>query len=77
MTFEIVARQWHSNRKDGDTRWTPKHAEKMIARLENHVFPIIGGKQLSTIKPLEILALAKKVEETGKTYTAHKVLEVV
>ena len=49
ITFEIVARQWHSNRKHDDTRWTPKHAEKMIARLENHVFPIIGGKQLVVV----------------------------
>ena len=35
-SFEAVAREWYEVKNEG---WAPKYAEKIIARLENDVFP--------------------------------------
>ncbi|MGR8932171.1 MAG: phage integrase central domain-containing protein [Gammaproteobacteria bacterium] len=37
----MVAREWHSKFK---TKWTLKHAEQLLTRLEQDVFPYIGNR---------------------------------
>jgi len=63
MTFEAFARN----------EWLPKHAEKNMSpltvqnymnHLERVVFPAIGHKQLSEIKPLNIVAIMNDLDKT-------------
>ena len=41
-SFEIVAREWFLKNR---SVWTEKHAQTIISRLENNIFPWLGGKK--------------------------------
>lgn len=61
-TFEEVARRWHDINK---ASWVPEHAERVLSRIERDVFPQIGHRLVTEIRPPDILALLRKVEERG------------
>ena len=49
-TFESVARDWHARYK---VRWTEKHAQTVMRRLEIDLFPTVGKlpiKDISTAR---------------------------
>ena len=39
-SFEVIAREWFAKMRP---TWAASHADKIIARLENDVFPWLGG----------------------------------
>jgi hypothetical protein len=43
-TFEIVAREWCENQKDG---WTARYHDHVVTRHEADVFPEIGARRSS------------------------------
>ena len=53
--------------------WAASHADKIINRLENDVFPWIGSKPIADIKPVELLAVIRRTESRGALDTAHRV----
>ncbi len=69
-SFEAVAREWYVKNATG---WAPSHAGKIIRRLELDVFPWIGSRPIDTIRPTELLALLKRVEDRGAIETTHRV----
>lgn len=69
-TFEVVAREWH---KKFSGQWSPGHAETTMDRLKRDVFPWLGDKPVSEIKPPDILAILRRVEGRGALETAHRV----
>lgn len=69
-SFESVAREWYAKHSPS---WAPSHADKIIRRLERDVFPWLGVKPINTIKPPELLAVLKRVEERGAIETTHRV----
>jgi integrase len=69
-TFEVVAREWH---KKFSGQWSPGHAETTIDRLKRDVFPWLGDKPVSEIKPPDILAILRRVESRGALETAHRI----
>ena len=69
-SFEAVAREWHAK---NNATWAPSHSIKIIRRLEQDVFPWIGSKPVSSIRPMELLALLKRVEHRGAIETTHRV----
>lgn len=71
-SFEVVAREWFAKISPN---WAKSHADKIIARLENDLFPWIGGKPIAEIKALEILACLRRIEERGAIDTAHRALQ--
>jgi hypothetical protein len=71
-TFEVVAREWYLKNKP---QWADSHSSKVIARLENDVFPWIGTRPIASIKALEILSVARRTENRGAIDTAHRVLQ--
>lgn len=71
-TFKAVAKEWHETNM---RKWTPAHAAKIWRRLECHIFPDIGERPISEIKPLELLDSLRKVEKQGSTETSHKLLQ--
>jgi hypothetical protein len=72
-SFELVAREWH---KKFSGLWSPGHAETTMARLERDVFPWIGHKPISEIKPPDILAVLRRVEGRGALETAHRIRSI-
>lgn len=61
-SFEAIARRWH-NTKQHDL--VPAYAEKILRSLEVDVFPAIGSRPISEIKPPEVLAMLRKIEARG------------
>jgi integrase len=68
-TFEAVARSWHRKHEED---WAPKYAAQIMTRLEQDVFPEIGGMTLGTVKRSHILDALAKVEGRGAVETAHR-----
>jgi integrase len=58
-TFEIVAREWCKNQKDG---WTARYHDHVVTRHEADVFPEIGARPIAEVEPPELLAVLRKVE---------------
>jgi integrase len=71
-TFETVAREWHSNRKN---KWSSHHAKRILKRLEFHLFNRIGTRPIADITTSDLLPVMRKVEEHGSEI-AHRVLQI-
>lgn len=67
-TFEAITREWHDRFKP---QWSVKHAEQILRRLENDVFPAIGNRPIAEIKAPEMLAVLRKIE-ARTLETAHR-----
>lgn len=72
-TFEAVGREWFAEFKD---TWVDSHSKRLIARLENDVFPWIGDRPIHEIEPPEILHVMKRVQSRGALESAHRVRQV-
>jgi integrase len=70
-TFEKVAREWHAKTTG---QLVPGYAESILVRLEQNVFPWIGDRPISEIRPTDVLAPLRRVEERGARETAHRIL---
>jgi integrase len=68
-TFEVVAREWMEK---FSAQWEPATAKKILTRLEQNVFPIIGSKPIAEVTTPEVLAMLRRIEERGVPYTAHR-----
>lgn len=73
-SFEAVAREWFVGHS---TNWTEGHANRVIFRLENDVFPWLGKVPVSTIEPPDILQCLRRVESRGAVETAHRIKQTV
>ena len=59
--FKNGALAWHkSNRK-----WSQNTADRLLASLNNHIFPVIGNLPVSELKPRHFIDLQKGIEEKG------------
>ncbi|EON0523339.1 tyrosine-type recombinase/integrase [Escherichia coli] len=59
--FKNVALAWYkSNRK-----WSQNTADRLLASLNNHIFPVIGNLPVSELKPRHFIDLQKGIEEKG------------
>jgi hypothetical protein len=68
-TFENVAREWMASREKSLTR---KYASVIEKRLERHVFPKIGARDIATITGPEFLELIMGIEKEA-VYLARRV----
>ncbi|HCA9524853.1 TPA: tyrosine-type recombinase/integrase [Klebsiella variicola subsp. variicola] len=59
--FKIVALAWHKSNK----KWSQNTADRLLARLNNHVFPVIGHLSVLELKPRHFIDLLKGIEEKG------------
>ncbi|MBS1196856.1 MAG: integrase family protein [Proteobacteria bacterium] len=71
-SFEVIAREWFAKHKPN---WAISHADKIIARLENDIFPWLGGKPIAEITAPDILAALRRIESRGALDTAHRALQ--
>lgn len=68
-SFETIAREWFAKQLPG---WADSHADKVIARLENDVFPWIGGRPIAEITAPDVLTVLRRIEGRGTNDTAHR-----
>lgn len=68
-TFEAVAREWFAKHQP---TWAKSHADKVLGRLEGHVFPWIGNQNINEITAPQLLAVLRRIEARGIIETAHR-----
>ena len=68
-SFEVIAREWFAKNRES---WAASHSDKIIARLENDVFPWLGGKAISEITAPDVLSVLRRIEGRGTIDTAHR-----
>jgi integrase len=59
-SFEALAREWHSKQN-----WVQKHADNILSRLEEDVFPYIRHKPINKITRQEVLQALQHIEARG------------
>jgi integrase len=72
-SFEVIAREWH--RTVQSAKVSEGHAERTLLRLEQNVFPWLGGDNIGEIKPPQLLEALRRIEARGAIETAHRVLQ--
>lgn len=71
--FEGVAREWFAKQSPS---WADSHAKRVMQRLENDALPCIGQLVVAEIKPADLIAMARRVEERGAFHAAKRVLGI-
>lgn len=69
-SFEAISREWHANKAD---RWTLAYREEILKTFEQDVYPLIGRRPISQIKPLELLEVLRRIEKRGALEKTRKV----
>ncbi len=68
-SFEVVGREWFFKMKP---EWVDSHSKKIMARLENDVFPWLGKRPIAEITAMEVLTTLKRISERGAKDTAER-----
>ncbi|MCO7511744.1 tyrosine-type recombinase/integrase [Serratia fonticola] len=69
-TFEAIAREWHHHKAD---RWSLRYREEIIDTFEKDVFPYIGKRPITEIKPMEVLETLRRMERRDALEKMRKV----
>lgn len=72
-TFEAVALEWMA--KTSATR-APKTKQKITGWLENDINALIGQIPMAELRPRDVLAVARRMEDRGCGESAHRVLQL-
>lgn len=68
--FKVVALEWHKSR--ADKKWSADYAARLLASMNNHIFPFIGHLSVTLLKTQHFAALLKDIEE-GAFWKLHPV----
>jgi hypothetical protein len=72
-TFELVARLWLEKER---RRRSSNTQAKVLGWLEHEVFPYIGKRAVSELKPRDVLLMVQKVEARGAFDSAHRIKQM-
>ena len=72
--FESVARQWWAYNKD---TWTPRHATRVLRRLENNAFQDLGHMYMDEITPKRVITVIRKIEARGALDVANRIKQAI
>lgn len=61
LTFETVARDWHSSNRT----WSDSHRTTVLNSLITHLFPVIGKRSITELKTRDLLLPLKNAEKSG------------
>ena len=70
LTFEVIALEWHAYTKH---LWSDSHAYKLMQRLYNHIFPVIGSVPVGEVKAKHVLDCCAKPIAANNLVTAQGV----
>lgn len=73
-TFETVGREWFERQA---ARWKEAHASRILGRLEDDVFPVIGDVLIGKVAHADVLKVAHRIEKRGAHETVRKVLQYI
>jgi hypothetical protein len=73
-SFEVIAREWHHIHMSDKTE---DHAKRTLTRLEQDVFPWLGGRPLAEIEAPEILTTLRRIESRGANELAHTAKRII
>lgn len=59
QTFELMGREWHAANA---RKWSPGHANTVMRRLENHLFPDLGSRPVAELKARDLIPPLKAAE---------------
>ncbi|MCF7327150.1 integrase arm-type DNA-binding domain-containing protein [Escherichia coli] len=59
--FKTVALGWHKTNK----KWSSDYAERILASMNNHIFPAIGHLPVTTLKTQHFTVLLQVIEDKG------------
>ncbi|ECW1082748.1 tyrosine-type recombinase/integrase [Salmonella enterica] len=68
-TFESIAEEWFIHQAP---KWSDRHYRENKARIKNHVYPAIGSRPITDIKPMEMLSCLRTIEKAGTLQTLRK-----
>lgn len=71
-SFKGVAESWFKNAKG---KWSETHAERVWDTLDRLVFPHIGELPITEIETADILAVVKRIDDSGSREQAGRVLQ--
>lgn len=73
-TFEVTAREWLGEWL-GKRDWVPKYSVKVVAWMENDMFPWIGSTPVSELTAPDFLRVARRIEARGAIESAHRIMQ--
>ncbi|HFI3608362.1 TPA: tyrosine-type recombinase/integrase [Escherichia coli] len=59
--FKAVALAWHKTNK----KWSADYAARILASMENHIFPAVGHLPVAKLKTQDFTALLRVIEDKG------------
>lgn len=68
-SFELIAREWHKQKR---LSWTESTRVRALAMLENDLFPWLGDRPIAEILAPELLATLRRIEARGAIESAHR-----
>lgn len=69
-SFEVVTREWL-----GKQKWVDSYRCKVVAWMDNDVFPWIGGRPVAELAAPDFLRVARRIEERGAIESAHRIMQ--
>lgn len=69
-SFADVFDLWFTHNLD---KWSDKTEVRVYARIHKHLLPFIGDVEINQIKPMDLIVVFKRIEETGHLHTASKI----
>ena len=73
-TFEKIARHWLNHRELG---LNPKYSKQCLARMEDHVFPVIGALPLTEITIPDVVQVVERIGKRGTIVTAKRMKQLI
>jgi len=73
-SFETVTREWFAKFKQ---KWAEQTGVRKLARLESHVFPLIGSLPIDKVDAPQIRRVVLRLESLEKLHTAHRVKNII
>ena len=70
-SFERIARDWHK-KMVGDSAWTADHADTIMTRMTQDMFPYIGTKPITEVTAKDIRGILDMVKNRGAVDTARR-----
>lgn len=61
-SFERLALEWHEHKRPN---WSAGYASDILEYLKKDIFPFLGPRAITDIKPAEMLAVLRKMEQRG------------
>ena len=71
--FELLTREWYARHISDKSE---SHKERVARLFEKDIFPYLGSKPITDIKPVDLLNTVRRIEARNAIETAHRALQL-